>query len=81
MISSNPSQFIREIDGSRKGLMSPVAELERKKFYLKEWLNSRKVDLPISGVVAFAYANELTITNQCETKIMFAYEIPSYLDR
>lgn len=80
IISSNPTQFIKESsDGTRKGMTSPVAELERKEFHLKEWLSEQKISIPISKVVVFAYSNELTITNIKGTKITFAYELPAYL--
>ena len=80
ILSSNPTQFIKESsDGTRKGLTSPVAELERKEFHLKEWLYDRGIHIPINKVVAFAYSNELTVTNVEGTKIAFAYEIPAYL--
>jgi len=80
ILSSNPTQFIKvSSDGARKGLTSPVAELERKAFHLNEWLLERKIKIPISKVVAFAYSNELTVTDIKGTKIAFAYEIPAYL--
>ncbi|WP_172371408.1 nuclease-related domain-containing protein [Sporosarcina jiandibaonis] len=80
IISSNPTQYIKEsIDGRRKALTSPVAELERKEFHLKEWLIERGIHIPIYKVVAFAYSNELTVNNVTGTKIAFAYEIPDYL--
>ena len=80
IISSNPTQFIKESsNGRRKALNSPVAELERKEFHLKEWLIERGIHIPISKVVAFAYSNELIVHNITGTKIAFAYEIPEYL--
>ncbi|MCZ2258674.1 nuclease-related domain-containing protein [Sporosarcina sp. G11-34] len=80
ILSSNPTQFIKvSSDGTRKGLTSPVAELERKAFHLIEWLLERKIKIPIRKVVAFAYSNELTVTDIKGTKIAFAYEIPAYL--
>ena len=80
ILSSNPTQFIKvSSDGTRKGMTSPVAELERKEFHLKEWLSNRGIHIPIIKVAAFAYSNELTVTNVEDTKIAFAYEIPAYL--
>ncbi len=79
IISSNPPQFIRILQtGERKVLKSPIVELERKKHLLLNWLKRRRINIPISGVVVFAYNNELIIDNIPETKITFAYEIPSY---
>ena len=40
ILTSNPTQFIKvSSDGTRKGLTSPVAELEHKEYHLKEWLS------------------------------------------
>ena len=80
ILSSNPTQFLKvSSDGSKKALTSPVAELERKEFHLNQWLIERGIQIPIRKVVAFAYSNELTVTNVQGTKVAFAYEIPAYL--
>ncbi|MEK5039914.1 nuclease-related domain-containing protein [Sporosarcina sp. FSL K6-3457] len=79
IITSNPTQFIRVLpSGERKVLKSPIVELERKQFFLFNWLKQRSITLPITGVVVFAYNNELVIEQIPETKILFAYEAPSY---
>ena len=79
IITSNPTQFIRELpSGERKVLQSPIVELERKQFFLLNWLRQQGITMPITGVVVFAYNNELIIEKIPETKILFAYEAPSY---
>ncbi|MFJ7934342.1 NERD domain-containing protein [Sporosarcina sp. NPDC096371] len=79
IITSNPTQFIRVLpSGERKVIKSPIVELERKQFFLLNWLRRRRITIPINGVVAFAYNNELVMENTHETKILFAYEAPSY---
>lgn len=79
IVTSNPTQFIRVLpSGERKVLKSPIVELERKQFFLINWLRQQGITIPITGVVVFAYNNELIIENNPETKILFAYETPSY---
>ncbi|MBO0589699.1 nuclease-related domain-containing protein [Sporosarcina sp. E16_8] len=80
IVKSNPTQFIQEsLTGERKVLSNPIAELERKQLFLIEWLKQRKIDIPISGLVAFAFTNELIVENVPETKITFTNEAPTYL--
>ncbi|NYF23535.1 nuclease-related domain-containing protein [Sporosarcina sp. JAI121] len=80
IVKSNPTQFIQELPTSeRKVLTNPIAELERKQFFLNEWLGQRMIEIPIRGIVAFAYTNELIFESTPETKIAFTTEIPSYL--
>ncbi len=79
IVTSNPTQFIRVLpSGERKVLQSPIIELERKQFFLLNWLRKQGITIPIIGVVVFAYNNELIIEKIPETKILFAYEAPSY---
>lgn len=79
IITSNPTQFIRVVpSGERKVLQSPIVELERKQYFLINWLRQQGITIPIIGVVIFAYNNELIIEKITETKILFAYEAPSY---
>jgi hypothetical protein len=80
IVKSNPTQFIQESPtGERKVLKNPIAELDRKQLFLTEWLRQRKIDIPISGLVAFAFTNELILENVPETKIAFTNEVPTYL--
>ena len=80
VVKSNPTQFILEYPtGERKVMKNPIAEIERKKFFLNEWLRQRKIKIPIIGMVALAFTNELIMEHPPETKILFTYEVPSYL--
>lgn len=80
IVKSNPTQFIQvSPTGERKVLKNPIAELDRKQIFLTQWLLQRKIELPISGIVAFAYTNELVFENVPETKLTFTNELPSYL--
>ncbi|GKV66245.1 MULTISPECIES: nuclease-related domain-containing protein [unclassified Sporosarcina] len=79
-IKQNPTQFIREsAAGERTVLRSPIEELERKKYFLRNWLAQRKVDIPIIDYVVFAYHNELNIENMEAHRIVFSYEVPNKL--
>lgn len=80
IVKSNPTQFIQESPtGERKVLSNPIAELERKQLFLIEWLKQREIDISISGLVAFAFTNELIFENVPETKITFTNEALTYL--
>lgn len=80
IVKSNPTQFIQESPtGERKVLNNPIAELNRKQLFLFEWLKQRKIDIPIRGLVTFAFTNELIFENVPETEITFTNEAPTYL--
>lgn len=79
-ITTRPTQFIKELpSGERSVLQSPIAELERKRFYLNNWLKQRNVEIPIVEFVVFAYQNELSIESPTTVPVAFSYEVPNYL--
>ncbi|WHT48074.1 nuclease-related domain-containing protein [Sporosarcina thermotolerans] len=75
-VKTNPTQFIQEINGERKILQSPITELERKKIFLDRWLKERGINIPIKGMIALAFTNELFIEEDTGTEIAFTREIP-----
>ncbi|WP_188006750.1 NERD domain-containing protein [Sporosarcina sp. ANT_H38] len=80
IVKSNPTQFIQESPtAERKVLNNPISQLERKKLFLDDWLKQRKIDIPISGIVAFAFTNELLFENDPPMKIIFTNEVSTYL--
>lgn len=80
VVKSNPLQFIKEYsNGKRLPLRNPIVELERKIFHFENWLKKRNIEIPIKGVVTFAYNNELLIEESPSMDIMFTYEIAAYL--
>jgi hypothetical protein len=80
IVKSKPTQFIIEyLTGERKVMRNPITELDRKKYFLNEWLKQLNISIPISGIIALAFSNELIIEEPLETKILFTYEIPLYL--
>lgn len=80
IVKSNPLQFIKEnANGKRVPLKNPIAELERKIFHLENWLKRQRIDIPIKGLVAFAYNNELIIKEPPSIDIMFTYEVAAHL--
>ena len=60
-------------------LRSPIEELERKKYFLGNWLKQRQIDIPLIDFVVFAYNNELLIENLAAHRIAFSYEVPNKL--
>ncbi|WP_194841420.1 nuclease-related domain-containing protein [Sporosarcina obsidiansis] len=80
LVKQNPTQFIRQVPGGeRTVLRSPIEELERKKYFFDQWLQERKITIPLMDYVVFAYQNELTIENMASSRIAFSYEIPNKL--
>ncbi|MFS0690726.1 nuclease-related domain-containing protein [Sporosarcina sp. 179-K 8C2 HS] len=78
IVKSNPTQFIHE-NVERKIIQSPITELERKEIFLRKWLQVRGIDIPINGVVALAYTNELTILETPDKPVVFTHDIPILL--
>lgn len=80
VVKSNPLQFIKEhSNGKRQPLKNPIVELERKIFLFDNWLRKQRIEVPIKGIVAFAYNNELIIEETPSMDIMFTYEVAAYL--
>lgn len=80
IVKSSPLQFIKEYSsGKRLPLKNPIVELERKIFHLGSWLKMRNIEIPIKGVVTFAYNNELLIEETTSMEIIFTYEIAAHL--
>lgn len=76
----DPDRFVREFDtGERKPMQSPIAQLDRKEHFLKEWLSKWGIQIPIQGIVVLAFNNELQLESTPRKPIMFAYQIPNYL--
>lgn len=80
IVKSRPLQFIKEYaSGQRMPLRSPITEVERKIHFLENWLLERNVKIPLKGLVAFAYNNEMQIEEKPNMEIMFTYDVPGYL--
>lgn len=79
IVKSNPLQFIKEFsNGKRQPLRNPIVEVERKIYLFDSWLKRHKIEIPIKGIVTFAYNNELNIEETPNMDIMFTYEIAAY---
>ncbi|WOV87996.1 nuclease-related domain-containing protein [Sporosarcina oncorhynchi] len=78
-VKTNPTQFIQEHYEERKVINSPITELDRKKIFLELWLKERGFNIPIKGIVALAFTNELHNENQMDTILAFTQEIPIIL--
>lgn len=78
----NPTRFVRQLStGETTAMQSPIAQLERKRHFLREWLLRKgiRVPVPIKGIVAFAYAKEIQPVSVPDIHITFAYQVPTYL--
>ncbi len=76
----NPDRFVRKLHtGEGKPMESPIAQLDRKEYFLKEWLGKRGIQAYIQGVVVLAVENELQLDSTPKKPIIFAYQVPNYL--
>ncbi|WP_262174331.1 nuclease-related domain-containing protein [Saccharococcus sp. Marseille-Q5394] len=80
IVKSNPLQFIKEYtSGQRMPLRNPITEVERKNYLLENWLLEKNIKIPVEGLVAFAYNNEMQIEEKPNMEIMFTYDVPAHL--
>ena len=76
----DPDRLIRvDSQGEMTSMQSPVAQLKRKIYFLREWLNKREIEIPIEGVVVLAYAKEVEAVTVPDIHITFAYQVSTYL--
>ena len=80
-VKAKPTQFIQENNGDRKVIHSPIIELERKKLFLDRWMRERGMDVPITGMVALAFTNELYVEEETNIIIASTQEIPIILNK
>lgn len=80
VIKANPTQFVRVFqNGDRKPMRNPYTEIDRKIHLLKNWLDNRSIQIPIDGILTFAYTNELAIEHPSpEIKTIFTYGAPAH---
>lgn len=76
-IKSEPTQFIL----GNTVISNPITEVERKEILLNKWLQTRDIALPIRGMVALAFNNELQISEPLSHIVLPAQEIPIFLYR
>mgnify|MGYP002508041714 CR=1 FL=1 len=76
-IKNDPTQFIL----GNTVISNPITEVERKEILLNKWLQIRDVSLPIRGMVALAFNNELQISGPLSHTVLPAQEIPILLYR
>jgi hypothetical protein len=77
---TNPHRLEKNlVTGEITSMKSPVAELLRKNIFLRAWLAKRGVNIPLNGIVAHAYTNELTPVDVPDIHITFAYQVPTHL--
>lgn len=76
----NPDRFTRQLrTGEIQAMQSPIVQLERKQYFLAQWLRKRNMKTPIKCVLVFAFTNELQLASPSKFPIKFAYQIPTYL--
>lgn len=77
MITENPTQFLQVNDKGVKQLFrSPIVEVERKIQLLQKWLSWRNVNIPVKGMIVFAYNNQMQIEGEPTMPICTSYEAP-----
>lgn len=80
VVKAKPLQFIKEYpSGQRVALRNPITEVERKIHFLENWLEKRDYKVPVRGLIAFAYNNEMQIEETPGMDIMFTYDVPAHL--
>lgn len=80
LFMENPDRFVRQLPtGETLSMQSPIAQLERKKYFLQKWLIEKGVQAPIKSVVVLAYTNEIQPVTIPDIHITFAYQVPNYL--
>lgn len=79
-VKEDPLQFIHQKEDGQK-IINPIAEVERKAFFLRKWLLNVDVSLPIQTIVTFAYTNELHIPRSVEEVLLPIREVPFYMYR
>lgn len=80
IVKTKPLQFIKEYTtGKRKPFRNPITEVERKIYLLENWLHERNIQVPVRGLVAFAYNNEMQIEESPSMDIMFTYDVVAHL--
>ncbi|WJY26470.1 nuclease-related domain-containing protein [Sporosarcina trichiuri] len=78
-VTAKPTQFLQvDKQGSTKIIRSPIAEIERKKQFLEKWLHQRNFQIPVTGIVVFAYNNQMIIEGEPSLPIMSSYDAPTY---
>ena len=81
LFMQNPDRFVRQWStGETQPMQSPVAQLDRKKYFFSKWLTERGIHVPIKSVVVLAYSNEIQPVTIPNIHITFAYQIPYYLN-
>lgn len=78
VVKSNPTQFIQEHDGIHV-IRNPIVELERKEIFLSQWTKERGVNVPVRGIVALAYNNEISIMEEPSRMVVSNQEVPILL--
>lgn len=80
LFMENPDRFVRQLStGETQPMQSPIAQLERKKHFLRKWLINHGVHVPVKVVVVLAYSNEIHPIEKPNNPITFAYQVPNFL--
>lgn len=79
IVKANPTQFLKETKtGARAVFRNPIAEVERKIHFLTGWLQEKGIELPVTGLIAFAHNNEILIEAPPTMPILPNYEAPAF---
>ncbi|MGG0644976.1 nuclease-related domain-containing protein [Sporosarcina gallistercoris] len=79
IVTANPTQFLQVNNkGESQLFRSPIAEVERKVQFLRKWLGRRNVNIPVKGIIVFAYNNQMQIEGEPRLPIYTSYEAPTF---
>lgn len=79
IVTANPTQFLQVKDkGVSQLFRSPIAEVDRKVQFLQKWLGRRNINIPVKGIIVFAYNNQMQIEGEPTMPIYTSYEAPTF---
>lgn len=74
------NQLIRVLDnGQTDAFECPSVQLERNRYLLEDWFQTRDLSIPVSGAVVFTTARQRIENSRPHLTILFPNEIPNFL--
>ena len=77
---TEPLCLTRNSESGRKDTFeSPEVQVDRNTFLMKEWLQTRGIDVPVKGVIVFSSTKSRVVKSPDHTDVIYATSIPVYL--
>ncbi len=77
IVTEKPTQFLQaDKQGEAKPFRNPISEVDRKTQFLERWLQQRNIQIPVKGILVFAYNNHMKIEGEPSLPIFTSYEAP-----